>query len=96
MNEDPSSLQRILIVENSFRVGVAQIIAGYFRSEDFPNLSTIIVDLSEVAAVMKDFDPDVVVVDVDSLRQFEAINVAIEIRTINSEQVSGWGDLSQR
>ena len=40
---------------------------------------------------MKDFDPDVVVVDVDSLRQFEAINVAIEIRTINSEQVIIFG-----
>lgn len=91
MNEDASSLERILIVENSFRVGVAQIIAGIFRSEDFPNLSTVIVDSAEIAAELKSFKPDVVVVDVDSLRHFDAINVAVEIRTINSEQVIIFG-----
>ena len=91
MSDDASSLQRILIVENSFRVGVAQIIAGIFRSEDFPNLSTIIVDLAEVSKVLKSFEPDVVVVDVDSLRHIGAINVAIEIRAVNPEQVIIFG-----
>ena len=91
MSDDASSLQRILIVENSFRVGVAQVIAGIFRSEDFPNLSTIIVDLAEVSTVLKSFEPDVVVVDVDSLRHIGAINVAIEIRAVNPEQVIIFG-----
>ncbi len=91
MSDDASSLQRILIVENSFRVGVAQIIAGIFRSEDFPNLSTIIIDLAELSSVLKSFEPDVVVVDVDSLRHIGAINVAIDIRAVNPEQVIIFG-----
>ena len=91
MNEDTSSLQRILIVENSYRVGIAQVIAKIFRNVNFPNLRTLVIDSDEVAAALESFKPEVVVLDVDSLRYVDALNVAIDICAVKPEQVIIFG-----
>ncbi|MDP1711863.1 MAG: hypothetical protein Q8K86_05345 [Candidatus Nanopelagicaceae bacterium] len=85
--EEISLLERILIVENSFRVGIALGVARVFRNEDFPNVSTLIIDSDELTDTLTSFNPDVVIVDVDSLRHLVAINVAIEIRELNPQQI---------
>lgn len=91
MSEEAASLERILIVENSFRVGIALLIARIFRNEDFPNLITLVIDSDEVATALESFQPDVVVLDVDSLRHLDALNVAVEIRAIRPGQVIIFG-----
>ncbi|MDP1719444.1 MAG: hypothetical protein Q8L08_00350 [Candidatus Nanopelagicaceae bacterium] len=86
--EDEANLfERILIVENSFRVGIALEIARIFRNQDFPNVSTLIVDSDELSSSLKSFNPDVAIIDVDSLRHLDAINIAIEMRELNPHQV---------
>lgn len=85
--EEVSLLERILIVENSFRVGIALGIARIFRNEDFPNVSTSVVDSDELSGSLVSFNPDVVIIDVDSLRHLVAINVAIEIRELKPHQI---------
>lgn len=86
-DEAASLLERILIVENSFRVGTALGIARIFRNEDFPNVSTSVVDSDELSGSLVSFNPDVVIIDVDSLRHLVAINVAIEIRELKPHQI---------
>lgn len=81
------SMERILIVENSFRPGVGLHIAKLFRSENDPKLESLVIDTDEVEASMRAFKPDVVILDVDSLRHANALDVAIGIREQNPEQV---------
>lgn len=86
-HDDATSLERILIVENSFRAGIALGVARVCRNEDFPNVSTLIIDSDELTDALTSFNPDVVIVDVESLRHLVAINVAIEIRELNPHQI---------
>ena len=86
-NEDATLLERILIVENSFRVGVALGIARICRNEDFPIVNTLVIDSDELSNSLTSFNPDVVIIDVDSLRHLIAINIAIEIRERNAQQI---------
>ena len=81
------SLARILIVENSFRPGVGLLIAKLFRDESNSKLESMIIDADEVSASMLSYQPDVVILDVDSLRYANALDVAIGIRQSNAEQV---------
>lgn len=85
--DDAKALERILIVENSFRAGVALGIARIFRNEEFPNVETVIIDSDEFSASLVNFNPDVVIIDVDSLRHLIAINIASDIRERNPSQI---------
>lgn len=80
-------LERILIVENSFRPGVGLNIAKHFRTEKNPKVDPLVIDTDEVASSMRTFKPDVVILDVDSLRYANALDVAIGIREQNPDQV---------
>ena len=80
-------LERILIVENSFRPGVGLLIAKLFRGEQNSKLDSLVIDTDEVATSMARFKPDVVILDVDSLRHSNALDVAIGIREHNPDQV---------
>jgi DNA-binding NarL/FixJ family response regulator len=81
------SLERILIVENSFRPGIGLQIAKLLRSENDPKLESLVIDTDEIDSVMRTFKPDVVILDVDSIRYAIALDVAIGIREGNPEQV---------
>lgn len=92
INESPGkvslkTLQRILIIENSYRVGIGLFIAKLFRNENFPSVNVLIIDSDEVIDSLASFNPDVVILDVDSLRHFIALNSSITIRSIKPEQV---------
>ena len=80
-------LERILIIENSFRPGVGLQIAKLVRSKHYPNLQSLVVDGDEVLESLSSFQPDVVILDVDSLRYAVALETAIKIREQNSDQV---------
>lgn len=81
------SLERILIVENSFRPGIGLQMNKLFRSENDANLHSLVIDADEVAATMSSYRPDVVILDADSLRHFNALDVAIKIREHHPDQV---------
>jgi DNA-binding NarL/FixJ family response regulator len=81
------SLERILIVENSFRPGVGIQIAKLFRGENDPKLESLVIDTDEVDSVLRTFNPEVVILDVDSIRYGNALDVAIRIREWKPEQV---------
>lgn len=74
-------------MENSFRPGVGLLIAKHFRSEHDPTLDSLVIDIDEVAATFASYKPDVVILDVDSLRHSNALDVAISIREQNPNQV---------
>lgn len=80
-------MERILIVENSFRPGIGLNIAKNFRSEKDPKVEPLVIDTDEVATSMRTFKPGVVILDVDSLRYANALDVAIGIREQNPDQV---------
>lgn len=80
-------LERILIVENSFHPGVGLHIAKLFRSEHDPKLDSLVIDTDEIESSLPTFKPDVVILDVDSLRHANALDVAIGIREQNPDQV---------
>lgn len=80
-------MKRILIVENSFRPGVGLLIAKFFRSEQGPKLDSLVIDSDEVDASLTEYKPDVVILDVDSLRYAHALDVAISIRAKNPDQL---------
>ena len=81
------SVRRILIVENSFRPGVGLLIAKLFRSAENLKLDSLVIDTDEVAKTLVSYKPDVVILDVDSLRHSHALDVAISIREQNPDQV---------
>jgi DNA-binding NarL/FixJ family response regulator len=80
-------MERILIVENSFRPGIGLFIARLVRNELDQRLESLVIDVDEVVATMTTFKPDVVILDVDSLRHARALDVAIDIREQNPNQV---------
>lgn len=86
-DDDAKALERILIVENSFRAGIALGIARIFRNEEFSNVNTVIIDSDELSVSLASFNPDVVIIDVDSLRHLVAINIASDIRARNPSQI---------
>lgn len=87
MKERGKPLERILIVENSFRPGVGLLIAKVFRSELDSNVEPLVVDVDEVSSSLKTFKPQVVILDVDSLHYANALDTAIGIRGEHPEQV---------
>ena len=81
------SLRRILIVENSYRPGIGLLIEKLFKSEKDPMLDSLVVDTAEVAESLSRYKPDVVILDVDSLRHANALDVAISVREQYPHQV---------
>ena len=74
------SLQKILIIENSFRPGMGSFIAkGFDDAKDF-KVQTSVVPSEESLSGLKSFDPDVVLINMDSLRRSDALTSALAIR----------------
>jgi DNA-binding NarL/FixJ family response regulator len=74
------SLQRILIIENSFRPGMGSFIAKGFDEAKDVDVETLVIPSEESLAGLKNFDPDVVLVNMDSLRRSDALTSALAIR----------------
>lgn len=81
------SLERILIVENSFRPGMGKFIAkGFDESKEF-DVKTLVVASEESLSGIKSFDPDVVLINMDSLRRSDALATALTIRNESPDRV---------
>lgn len=87
MKENSKPLERILIVENAFRPGVGLQIAKLFRSEHDQHLESLVIDTDEIMESLATFNPDVVILDVDSLHYANAVDAAVGIRERNPNQV---------
>ena len=81
------SLRRILIVENSYRPGISLFIEKLFKNEKDLMLNSKVVGTGLVTKSLSNYKPDIVILDVDSLRQSNALDVAISVREQNPHQV---------
>ncbi len=75
------SLNRVLLVENSFRPGMGAFIAKGFEESKEYSLKTMVLTQEEALGAIPDFKPDVVLFDMDSLRRTDALTAALGIRT---------------
>lgn len=84
---DAGSLRRILVIENSFRPGIGNFIEKLFKSDKDPMLDSRVVDAEDVEQSLAEYKPDVVILDVDSLRHANALDVALSVREQFPHQV---------
>lgn len=87
LKKQPSVLERILVVENSFRPGIGLFVEKILQGTTQPLVDTRVIDSEEIAGNIESFHPDVVILDVDSLRYFNALTIALDMRKIDSAQV---------
>lgn len=82
LESDPPTtrLSRLAIVENSYRLGMGLLLAKILQLAGDPSLQTRVVDANNLAQELADFKPQVVVLDVDSLRHSAALQIALDIR----------------
>jgi DNA-binding NarL/FixJ family response regulator len=81
------SLQRLLVVENSFRLGMGLLLAKILQLAGDPSLKTRVTDADGLATELTEFKPEVVVIDIDSLRHASALQVALDIRELIPDQI---------
>ena len=81
------SLDRIAIIENTFHPGMGLFIARGFDDESNETLVTKVFDSEDVLDKIEVFTPDVVILDLDSLRRIDALAVALKIRKALPDQV---------
>jgi DNA-binding NarL/FixJ family response regulator len=81
------SLQRLLVVENTFRLGMGLLLAKILQLAGDPSLKTRVIDADAVTSELTEFNPQVVVLDIDSLRHAAALRLALDIREKNPDQI---------
>ena len=82
-----SILDRIAIIENAFHPGMGLFIARGFDAQSNATLETKVFDSEGAFADISIFKPDVVILDLDSMRRVDALNTALEIRKSLPNQV---------
>ena len=82
-----SILDRIAIIENAFHPGMGLFIARGFDAQSNATLETKVFDSEGALADISIFKPDVVILDLDSMRRVDALNTALEIRKSLPNQV---------
>ena len=81
------ALKKILIIENPFRAGMGSfIVKGFDDCPDF-DVETKLVSTDEAKETAKTFKPDVILVDMDSLRRTDALQTALDMRKGASKRV---------
>ena len=80
-------LQRLLVVENTFRLGMGLLLAKILQIAGDPSLKTKVIDPEEIEKELEAFKPEVVVLDIDSLRHAAALQIALDIRAQNPDQI---------
>ncbi len=83
----PHSLKKIVIIENSFHPGMGLFIARGFAAESNETLDTQVVDSELALEKILEFQPDVAILDLDSMRRVDALTIALEIRKSLPNQV---------
>jgi len=86
-NPSATKLSRLAIVENSFRLGTGLLLAKILQLAGDPSLKTKVVDPHNLAQEFNEFQPQVVVLDVDSLRHTSALQIALDIREQDPDRV---------
>lgn len=71
---------RILILENPFRPGMAAFIAAGFEKCAGYQIQAKTASVFDHSAALVDFNPEVVLIDMDSLRRSDAMSAALAIR----------------
>ena len=83
----PHSMKKIVIIENSFHPGMGLFIARGFAEESNETLDTQVVDSELALEKILEFQPDVAILDLDSMRRVDALTIALKIRKSLPNQV---------
>ena len=81
------TLERIAIIENSFHPGMGLFIARGFADESNETLETKVIDSEEAVEKIIAFKPQVAILDLDSMRRVDALQIALDIRKSLPDQV---------
>jgi len=81
------SLKKIVIIENSFHPGMGLFIARGFSEESNGTLDTQVLDSDTALEKICEFQPDVAILDLDSMRKVDALTIALDIRKSLPDQV---------
>lgn len=73
-------LKKILILENQFRAGMGSFIAKGFESSTEFDVNAIVVSTDNYIENAQKFSPDIILIDMDSLRRTDALSSALELR----------------
>lgn len=84
---EQSVLDRIAIIENSFHPGMGLFIARGFDEESNRTLQTRVIDFEGGLEKVITFSPDVVILDLDSMRKVDALQFALDLRKLLPDQV---------
>ncbi|MBC7463792.1 MAG: response regulator transcription factor [Actinobacteria bacterium] len=87
MNPQVTTLSRLLVVENNFRLGMGLLLAKILQLAGDPSLQARVIDAKDLAQELSDFKPEVVVLDIDSLRHSAALQIALDILDQNPDQI---------
>jgi len=82
--ERPKTLNKIILIENSYHPKNSEFIAKLVQTRAVQiELRTI--DSEQVEAAIKEFDPELILIDVDSMRHRDALDLAHQIRSWEPE-----------
>jgi len=88
LTETPThSLKKIVMIENSFHPGMGLFIARGFSEESNGTLDTQVLDSDTALEIICEFQPDVAILDLDSMRKVDALTIALDIRKSLPDQV---------
>ena len=88
LTETPThSLKKIVIIENSFHPGMGLFIARGFSEESNGTLDAQVLDSDTALEIICEFQPDVAILDLDSMRKVDALTIALDIRKSSPDQV---------
>ena len=74
------TVERVSICENSFHPGNGETVKNGLESHTNGKIETKVHDFTEAVDVLTTFMPDLVILDLDSLRRIDALNTALELR----------------
>lgn len=78
--ETTTMLQKILILENQFRAGMGAFIAKGFEESGDYSIKAEVVSTDNFLEKAEKFGPDLILIDMDSLRRTDALSSALELR----------------
>lgn len=84
---ETKTLDRILMIENSFRPKNGEYISKLFQLMRGSKIVLRVVDSEQITAEIAHFLPDLIVIDVDSLQHSEALDLAHSVRISQPETV---------
>ncbi|CAB5240976.1 unannotated protein [freshwater metagenome] len=80
-------LSRVLIAENGFHPANGKVVANGIENHSDGKVNTLIGDFTKTTELLNSFMPDLLLLDLDSLRKIDALNTALEARN-HDDQVT--------